>query len=320
MWVRELRPGTEVEEVYAVRGREVRQRRAGGQFLTLTLADRTGQVAALAWEDLERIGRACTPGALVRVQGQVQRYNQNLQVVVRSAVPVPLDEVDERLFVRSSAVDPDLMWNRLLAVVGEVADPHLKQLLFRLLNDPDVAERLRVAPAARSMHHAYRAGLLEHTLSMTLAARQLARHYRLAEDMVVAGAILHDLGKLWELEAGATVEYTDDGRLIGHLTMVVLRVERELAELPRFPAETRRHLLHILLSHHGEYEFGSPRRPKTPEALLVAMVDNLDAKLGGMLEAIAAAGDSGEAWTDYARILDRPIYRRRPPGAEDGSG
>jgi len=320
MWVRELRPGTEVEEVYAVRGREIRQRRAGGQFLTLTLADRTGQVAALAWEDLDRIGRVCSPGAVVRVQGQVQRYNQNLQVVVRSAVAVPLDEVDERLFVRSSAADPDLMWNRLLAVVGEVADPHLKQLLFRLLNDPDIAERLRLAPAARSMHHAYRAGLLEHTLSMTLAARQLARHYRLAEDLVVTGAILHDLGKLWELEAGATIEYTDDGRLLGHLTMVVLRVERELAELPRFPVETRRHLLHILLSHHGEYEFGSPRRPKTPEALLVASVDNLDAKLGGMLEAIAAGGDSGEAWTDYTRILDRPIYRRRPPGADSSSG
>ncbi len=309
-----------MEEVYAVRGKEVRQRRAGGQFLSLTLADRTGQVSALAWEDLDRIGRACTPGALVRVHGQVQRYNQNLQVVVRSAIQVPVEEVDASLFVRSSAADPEVMWNRLLSVVGEVADPHLKQLLFRLLNDPDIAERFRLAPAARGMHHAYRAGLVEHTLSMTLAARQLARHYRLAEDLVVAGSILHDIGKLWELEVGTTIEYTDDGRLLGHLTMGVLRVERELVELPRFPAETRRHLLHILLSHHGEYEFGSPRRPKTPEALLIATVDNLDAKLGGMLEAIAAGGDTGEAWTEYTKILDRPVYRRRPPGVDNGNG
>ena len=200
-----------------------------------------------------------------------------------------------------------------MALVGEVADSHLKQLLYRLLADPDLALRFKLAPAARGMHHAYRSGLLEHSLSTAAAARLLARHYHLCEDLVVAGAILHDLGKIWELEADATIEYTDDGRLFGHLTLGVLKVEQALGELPRFPAETRRHLLHILLSHHGEYEYGSPRRPKTPEALLVALVDGLDAKLAGMLEAIAAGGETGQAWTEYSKILDRPVYRRRPP-------
>lgn len=318
-WVKDLRPGDELDESYAVRSRELRQRRAGGHFLALTLADRSGQVAALAWEDLDRISPACEVGSVVRVRGQVQRYNQNLQVVVRSALPVPADQVDRGLFVRSAAIEPELLWQHLMALVEGIEDPHLKQLLFRLLADEELATRFKVAPAARSMHHAYRSGLIEHTVSATTAARTLARHYRLSEDLVVAGAILHDLGKVWELEAGATIEYTDDGRLLGHLTLAVLAVERALAELPSFPAETRRHLLHLLLAHHGEYEYGSPRRPKTPEALLVSMVDNLDAKLAGMLEAMANGGP-GEAWTDYARILDRPIYRRRPPtgGAREG--
>ena len=218
--------------------------------------------------------------------------------------------------MRASEIDPDILWQRLIAMVEEVADPHLKQLLFRVLSDPEVANRLRIAPAARGMHHAFRSGLLEHTLSMATTARALARHYRLHEDMVVAGALLHDLGKIWELEIDSSIEYTDDGRLLGHLAIEVLYVDRTIAELPSFPAEHRRHLLHILLSHHGEYEFGSPRRPKTPEALLVHMADNLDSKMAGMLEAIGAGGAEDDAWSDFSRILERHIYPS--PAADAG--
>ncbi len=319
LWVKDLQAGDEVEEVYAVRSADLRQRRNGGRYLSAVLVDRTGQVAGLAWDDVETLGRVVRAGAVVRVRGNVQRYNNQLQLVIRGAEPLA-GAVDESLFVRAAAADPELLWARLEALVGEIGDPHLKQLLFRLLADPDIGPRLKLAPAARGMHHAYRSGLLEHTLSLASSGRALAGHYRLSEDLVVAGAILHDLGKIWELEAGATIDYTDDGRLLGHLTLGVLRVERALGELPEFPAETRRHLLHILLSHHGEYEFGSPRRPKTPEALLVAMLDNLDAKLGGMLEAISSGGETGEAWTEHTRILDRQVYRRRPPtgGSREG--
>jgi 3'-5' exoribonuclease len=149
-------------------------------------------------------------------------------------------------------------------------------------------------------------------------ARTLARHYGLSQDLVVAGCLLHDFGKIWELEIGTSIEYTDDGRLIGHIPMETLFVDKKIGELKKFPPETRRQLLHILLAHHGEYEFGSPRRPKTPEALLVHMVDNLDSKMAGMLEAITAQGADEEAWTPYSRILERHIYRRRvPPNSGD---
>ena len=163
-----------------------------------------------------------------------------------------------------------MLWQRLTATIEAVADPHLKQLLFRIFSEAEVVARFKIAPAARGMHHAFRSGLLEHTISMVTVARVLARHYRLHEDMVIAGVLLHDLGKIWELEIDSSIEYTDEGRLLGHLAMEALFVDRMIGELSAFPAEHRRHLLHILLSHHGEYEFGSPRRPKTPEALLVA--------------------------------------------------
>jgi 3'-5' exoribonuclease len=312
-WVKDLRPGTDVEESFAVRSRDVRQRRGGGPYLALKLGDRTGEVMALVWEGVDQLARVLEPGKVVLVKGQVQRYNQRLQVVVRRAEELPRAQVDTALYVRASEIDPEVLWQQLMALVEEVADSHLKQLLFRVFSDSDVAERFRVAPAARGMHHAFRSGLLEHTVSTTTAARSLARHYRIDVDMVVAGALLHDLGKLWELDIDSTISYTDDGRLLGHLSMEVLFVDRKISELPEFPDELRRHLLHILLSHHGSYEYGSPRRPKTPEALMVHMADNLDSKMAGMLEAVGPGGDDQDAWSDYSRILERYVYRRRPP-------
>jgi 3'-5' exoribonuclease len=312
-WVKDLRAGTELEESFAVRAVDVRQRRGGGPYLAATIGDRTGEVTALVWQNVDQLRGVLEPGKVVSVKGQVQRYNQQLQVVVRQAEALPAESVEDALFVRSSAVDPDVLWKNLNALIEEVSDSDVRQLLFRIFSDPEVEELFRSAPAARSMHHAFRSGLLEHTVSVTTVARSLAKHYGLNQDLVVAGCLLHDFGKIWELEIGASIEYTDDGRLIGHIPMEVLFVDKKIGELKKFPAETRRQLLHILLAHHGEYEFGSPRRPKTPEALLVHMIDNLDSKMAGMLEAIAAQGADDEAWTPYSRILERHIYRRRMP-------
>ena len=288
-----------------------RQRRGGGPFLAGTLGDKTGEVAALVWENVEQLGKILEVGSVVTVKGQVQRYNNRLQIVIRRAVAVPVDKIEEELYVRSSSVDADLLWQRLTALVEGVENEHLRQLLFRVISDPEVAGRFRISPAARGMHHAFRSGLLEHTVSMATVGLELARHYALNADLVVAGCILHDLGKIWELEISSSIEYTDEGRLLGHLTMEVLFVDRLISEMSAFPDETRRQLLHILLAHHGRYEYGSPRRPKTPEALVVHMVDLLDSKMAGMMEAINADGDPEAAWSPYSKILDRFIYRRR---------
>jgi 3'-5' exoribonuclease len=312
-WVRELKPGTDVDESFVVRTKDVRQRRGGGPYLALNLGDRTGEVAALVWENVQELGTTLEVGSVVKVAGQVQRYNNRLQIVIRRATAVAPDEIDETLYVRASSVDPAVLWQRLNGLVEAIANPHLKQLLFRVISEPEVEARLKVAPAARGMHHAYRSGLIEHTVSMATMGRALAEHYGIDADLVVAGCVLHDLGKVWELEISSSIEYTDDGRLLGHLAMEVLFVNRQIGELSAFPDELRRQLLHILLAHHGEYEYGSPRRPKTPEALLVHMVDLLDSKMAGMMEAMHADGDSESAWTPYSKILGRHIYRRRPP-------
>ncbi len=311
VWIKDLQPGKEIEESFVVRSKDVRQRRGGGPFLAATLGDRTGEVAALVWENVEQLGKLLDVGAVVTIKGQVQRYNNRLQVVIRKASNVPADCIDETLYIRSSSVDADLLWKQLTNLIEEIGNQHLRQLLFRVLSDPEVGDRLKVAPAARGMHHAFRSGLLEHTVSMTVLGRQLADHYSLNTDLVVAGCVLHDLGKIWELDISSSIEYTDDGRLLGHLTMEVLHVDRVIAEIGDFPDELRRQLLHILLAHHGQLEYGSPRRPKTPEALVVHMADLLDSKMAGMLEAINADGDSEAAWSPYSRILDRCIYRRR---------
>jgi 3'-5' exoribonuclease len=313
-WVGELQPGADVEESYVVRSKDVRQRRGGGPYLAATLGDRTGEVTALVWENVEQLGKILEVGAVVEIRGQVQRYNNRLQVVIRRASKVDVDDVDETLYVRSSSVDVDILWQRLTTLIEGITDQHLRQLLFRAIAEPEVADRFRIAPAARGMHHAFRSGLLEHTVSMATMGRRLAEHYDLHADLVVAGCVLHDLGKIWELDIGSSIEYTDDGRLIGHMTMEVIFVDRLIREMPAFPDELRRQLLHILLAHHGEYEYGSPRRPKTPEALLVHMVDLLDSKMAGMMEAINADGDSEQAWSPYSKILDRFIYRRRYSG------
>jgi len=316
-WIKDLKAGTEVEETFAVRSSDVRQGRGGGSYLAATIGDRSGEVTALVWQNVDRFRDLFEPGSVVAVSGQVQRYNQQLQVVVKKAERVAEEEIVHEDFVRSSAVDPAVLWNDLNTFIKGIGDEDLRQLLFRIFSDPDVERLFKVAPAARGMHHAFRSGLLEHTVSVVKAAKMLAPHYGADQDLVVAGALLHDLGKIWELELGPSIEYTDDGRLLGHLPMEVLYVEKRIGELEKFPAETRRMLLHILLAHHGEFEYGSPRRPKTPEALLVHMVDNMDSKMAGMWEAITADGSDDEAWTPFSRILGRFVYRRRPGNGEE---
>ncbi len=310
-WVKNLKPGTELDEVYVVRTRELRKRRGGGNYLAVTLGDSTGEVSSLAWEQADGLAKICEPGAVVRIGGHVQQYQGRTQVVFRRAEPVDGEDIDPSLFVRSSSVDADLLWRKMQELIGAMEDADLRQLLFRIFSDREVETRFRVAPAAKTMHHAFRSGLLEHTMSAAGAGLALARHYNLHQDLVLAGILLHDLGKIWELEAKNSIEYTDDGRLIGHLALETLYVDRVIGELESFPDETRRQLLHILLSHHGEYAYGSPRRPKTPEAMLVHMVDNLDARMSGMFEAIEQDGDSDQAWSGFSRMLERNVYRRR---------
>jgi len=210
------------------------------------------------------------------------------------------------------------MFGELMGFVAEFRNPWLRRLLENILGDEETSRKFKRAPAAKTMHHPYLGGLLEHSLSLVKLCRFMASHYEgIDADLLVTGAILHDFGKIDELSYERAFGYTNEGQMVGHLVMETIMVAGKIAQIPDFPDELRRHLLHLLLTHHGKLEYGSPKLPSTPEALLLSMLDDLDSKVEAMQRLMAdplAAGD----WTRISPMFERPIYRRRtidPPAA-----
>jgi 3'-5' exoribonuclease len=210
------------------------------------------------------------------------------------------------------------MFRELESFAAAVATPALRELLRSFLADGEFAGLLKRAPAAKGFHHVYIGGLLEHTLSVVRVLDRLRGHYKgLNHDLVITGGILHDIGKIHEYSYDGLIDYTDEGRLIGHIVMGVEMVNRRIADLPDFPAQLAMELRHILLSHHGVLEFGSPKRPKTLEALLVHYVDDLDAKINAMQTFVAGSGNEDSDWTPYHRLLERYLYKGKNTGQRE---
>ncbi len=295
----------------------------GSEYLELKLADASGDLKAFLWDlravegDMEGI-RA---DAFLHVKGAVTSYNGRLQLRVdKVRFAADAEIADFSAFFPVSARPVPEMLAELDGYIGSVKDPWIRRLLLDLfVEDGTLRAAFAQAPAAKSMHHAYLGGLLEHTLSVLGMADRACAHYReLHRDLVLAGALLHDVGKTAELSYQRSFGYTDAGNLLGHIAMESEWISRAVGKIPAFPEELRLQILHIVLSHHGRLEFGSPVLPKTPEALLVHYLDDLDGKLEVMFR---ARGDEapGEAWSPFSRALDRMIYRRRwmGAGAED---
>jgi 3'-5' exoribonuclease len=286
----------------------------GGEYLALTLADATGEVAGRVFENLERLRHEFDAGEFVKVQGRLQIFNGRSQFVVETIrrVMVGPDSQDRRDGFAEAALLPsaprpvDEMWGELQRLIDEIADPTLQVLVRRIVVDHE--EALRIWPAARTMHHAYRGGLLEHVLSMAKAGRSLAGLYEARADLVVAGAILHDIGKLHELQYETTTAYSRDGNLVGHITLGALMVADACRGISGFPDELRAELLHLIVSHHGARERGSPIEPASVEAYILAAVDELDARLNQVKRAIAEDASDGE-FTAYNTRLGRTVWK-----------
>ena len=286
----------------------------GGDYLALTLSDASGEVAGRIFDNLERLREEFDAGEFVKAQGRLQVFNGRSQFVVENIrrVMIGPDSQDRRDGFSEEAVLPsaprpvDDMWTELQSVIGAVRDPHLQVLLRRIAADHENA--LRIWPAARRMHHAYRGGLLEHVLSMAEAGRMLATLYGARPDLVVAGAILHDVGKLQELLYDAGTTYTRDGNLIGHITLGVMTVSDACRAITGFPDALRAELLHLIVSHHGARERGSPVPPASLEACILAAVDDLDARVNQVKRAIADDVSEGE-FTAYDAKLGRSIWK-----------
>ena len=303
---------------YFVAGnRQLRTTAGGAAYMSMTLCDGTGQLEARMWEP-EGAGEFGS-GDIVKVRGVVCRYHDKLQIKIdklRRADPVAdAGEYELRDFVAHTAHNIDELWGKLAGYVESLADPHLRSLLQLFLDDPAVAGPLREAPAAKSMHHAWIGGLLEHTVSLLDLCETAARHYpEVHRDLLLAGAMLHDIGKLHELRWGTSFSYSVEGQLLGHITIAAGMIDSKLRALPGFPPRLRTLLLHIVLSHHGRLEFGSPKLPMTAEALLFHYLDDLDAKMQTLRSELARAQASGAQRgepTEYIRALERPLLDSR---------
>lgn len=289
----------------------------GSEYLELKLGDASGDLKAFLWDvrAIEGDMDAVRADAFLWVKGAVTSYNGRLQMKldkVRFAADAEVGDFSR--FFPVSARPVLEMLAELDALVASVEDPWIRRLLEALfVADADLRGAFAQAPAAKSMHHVFLGGLLEHTLSVAGLADRACAHYRdMNRDLVLAGVLLHDVGKTAELSYQRSFGYTDAGNLLGHIALETDWINRAVGKIPGFPEDLRLQILHIVLSHHGRLEFGSPVLPKTPEALLVHYLDDLDGKLEVMFRAAQDESDSG-SWSPYHRALDRMVYRRRWP-------
>ncbi|MGA2082030.1 MAG: HD domain-containing protein [Holophaga sp.] len=291
----------------------------GTEYLELKLADASGDLKAFLWDlrAIEGDMDLVTPDAFLKVKGQVSSYNGRTQLRLDKVRYAQDQEVgDFSRFFPTSLRPAAEMLAELDALVAGIRDPWIRRLLEGVfIEDAQLREAFAKAPAAKSMHHVYLGGLLEHTLSVAAMAGKACEHYReLNRDLVLAGVLLHDLGKTAELTYQRSFGYSDAGNLIGHIILEAEWINRAAARIPEFPETLRLLVLHMVLSHHGKLEFGSPVVPKTPEALLVHYLDDLDGKLEAMFRGIREDTGNGN-WTPFSRSLDRICYKPRWPSA-----
>jgi 3'-5' exoribonuclease len=316
-YVVDLRVGERVDTTFLLRRCDLRTRQGGEPYLALQLGDKSGNVPGRMWDNAAAAAGTVCEGDYVRVVGAVETWQSSPQIKVERLEPADRSQIDAADYLPVSSRDRDEMYDELLRIVGTVENPHLRELLTATFADPAVADTFRRAPGGVVLHHAYVGGLLEHTLSVVGLAMRVAEHYpALDRDLLVTGACLHDLGKIWELAYEQAFDYTEEGRLVGHLLLESNWLATRMDAIDGFPAPLRHHVLHLLASHHGIHEHGAPVMPATPEALALHYVDDLDSKMGAMDAAIAEAAASG-ATTVYSRSLGRRVLRRRWNEVED---
>jgi 3'-5' exoribonuclease len=291
---------------------QLRDRRQGGQFLSATLTDKTGSMPAVMWEDFADSAAPCFEGCYVKAQGQISRYQNKFQMQLVKFRFAAETEVDPADYLPVTQFSVDEMWAELRDYVSGFSNPDLQRLVFAFLDDPQIAEAYRVAPAAKMLHHAWIGGLLEHVVTLVRVCLANAPFYpEVDPDLLVTGAILHDIGKVRELFWKSSFGYTLEGQLIGHISIAQGMLLEKVRLLEPFPEKLRVLVEHMILSHHGKYEFGSPKLPMTPEALLLNTLDDLEAKMQTLRNAFAAAQAQGKGvgdTTDYIRSMERPLF------------
>ncbi len=302
-YVTDLSSEQNITSFFLVCEKEIRNTREGKPYLRLELGDRSGTIEARMWDQFESAVKDVNRDDFVKVQARVEIYRNRPQLALLQLRLAKPEEIDLADFLPQTKADVAKLYAQLLEFAGSIANPFLKKLVTAILNDPAIAAKYKRAPAAKVMHHAYLGGLLEHVISLCGMARRVAAHYP-----ELAAAILHDVGKLDELCYDRAISYTVEGQLLGHIVMEVETVSKAMDAIEGFPANLKTVVQHMLISHHGEYEFGSPKLPMIREALVFHYLDDLDSKLAAVRAALAL--ESGEPeWSAYSGALGRKFLR-----------
>ena len=301
-----------VEDVFLVRDVSRSETRNGKPFLALTVIDSSGEISGRVWENADRFLEECRPGGAILLKGQAQSYKGVLQLRIDHLEKheIPADELAR--FIPATGGDIKSMSTEMVRLAKSIADPHLRDLTLSFLQDSATSDLFKKAPAAKFMHHACLGGLLEHTLGVARLADSIATLYPAVDrSLLIAGAILHDLGKLIEFSYESfPYDYSDRGRLVGHMVLGIEMIQEKVTGMTDFPEETATRLKHLILAHHGRHEFGSPVLPMMLEAFILHFIDDLDAKVDYIGGLARKATESGYQWTEYQRNLERFLYVR----------
>jgi 3'-5' exoribonuclease len=303
--------GTEqtITSFFLVNEKEVRNSRAGKTFLRLDLGDRSGTIEAVMWDQFETAAKDISRGDVVKVNARVESYRNKLQLTLQQLRLAKPEEVDLADFLPHTKEDVGKLWAQLLEYANSIENPWLKKLVNGIITDPATAARYKRAPAAKVMHHAYLGGLLEHVIGLCGLAKQVAAHYpELNADLLLTVAILHDVGKLDELCYDRAIGYTTEGQLLGHIVMELETVSKSMDAIEGFPPNLKAVVQHLLISHHGQYEFGSPKLPMIREAMVFHYLDDMDSKMAAVRAALVTESGDDE-WSAYSAALGRKFLK-----------
>ncbi|MDH4206446.1 MAG: CRISPR-associated endonuclease Cas3'' [Desulfobacteraceae bacterium] len=308
-FITDIKAGDRVDDIFVLSEKILSQKRDGNNFLNVTLSDKTGTIKGVVWDNVDQIAAGITSGDFAHVNGSVSEYKGTLQVVIKKMEPFSPDRIDPSDFLPQTSRDIEGLFDRLMKIAETITTDYLKALIDAFFKDKEFVNKFKTAPAAKKMHHAYIGGLLEHTLSMASLADKIAGHYSgIDRDLLLSGAILHDIGKIDEFEYQFKIDYSDKGRLLNHIVIGIKMVDDKLSGIEHFPEDQMLLLKHMIVSHHGTREFGSPEPPKTIEAVLLNYIDEIDSKVNAIRDFIASE-DPDETWTSYHRLLERHFYK-----------
>ncbi|MEN6306540.1 MAG: HD domain-containing protein [Anaerohalosphaeraceae bacterium] len=315
LFVKDIKPGTNINDIYLVTQPVLRPTTKGDLYIAMYLSDKSGKVNCRMWQATESLYQQIPSEGFVQIRGKSELYQNALQIVVNDVLVVGQDKVNLADYLARTEKDVPTMYNRLKEILGKIAHPQVKAIVEAFLYDKDLMILFCNAPAAMQMHHNFLGGLLEHTLNMLEVGEAIYPLYpKIQKDLVRAAIFLHDIAKTKELSYKAAISYTDTGQLLGHIilgTQMVAQAADKLAvEGKPVDGPVLDNLLHIMVSHHGSYEFGSPKLPATPEAFMVNYIDNLDAKMNQTTALIENDNSEGN-WTGYQKSLETKLYRMR---------